>query len=128
MGDKNRRLRYDFRVTLPGVTEDILFEYDGIQHFDGSRSFGGEPEKAFRDWIFRVQRDLKKNHYALDHGKHLVRISYKYPLLQLKQLVCETLDKIIVHQKVSKKSYLGVSCPGVYSKQQADSMEYIKLK
>ena len=39
VSDKKRCLRYDFKVTLPGVTQDILFEYDGIQHFDAAQGF-----------------------------------------------------------------------------------------
>lgn len=67
-GCKNRKkLRYDFY--LPN--KNILIEYDGRQHFEPVKSFGG-------DIGFENQKinDKIKTEYAKDNGIKLLRIPY----------------------------------------------------
>lgn len=60
-----RRLRYDF------YTNEMLIEFDGIQHFESISFFGGE--KALREL---QERDLLKTRWAHENNIRLVRINH----------------------------------------------------
>ena len=61
-------LPFDFY--LPEL--NILIEYDGIQHFQPMKMFGGEEE------FNKVQiKDKIKSKFCVDYGIKLIRISYK---------------------------------------------------
>ena len=63
-----RQLRFDFYLPV----QDLLIEFDGIQHFKPVKAFGGE--KYLKD----VQiNDLIKNEYCFENNKYLLRICYK---------------------------------------------------
>jgi very-short-patch-repair endonuclease len=84
VGDKNRKLRYDFH--LPD--ENLLVEFDGIQHFEARSFFGGE--EAFA----RTQKsDKLKDKYALEQGIRLLRIRYD----RIKD-ISSILDDALGHQ------------------------------
>jgi hypothetical protein len=61
-------LEFDFFIPI----NNLIIEYDGIQHFKPIEFFGGE--KAFQD---RILKDQIKNEYCLDNDIKLIRISYK---------------------------------------------------
>lgn len=63
----NKPLSYDFY--LPEY--DILIEYQGIQHYQPVKSFGGE--KAFKNQ--KLRDELKKS-YAEDNGYLLLEVDY----------------------------------------------------
>ena len=62
-----KKLRYDFY--LPN--QNILIEYDGRQHFEPVKSFGGDI--GFKNQMIH---DKIKNDYALSNGFNLLRIPY----------------------------------------------------
>jgi hypothetical protein len=57
----------DFYIPKTG----IIFEYDGIQHFQLNEHFGGEEE-----FIKRIHSDKEKNSYCKNNDIKLVRIPY----------------------------------------------------
>lgn len=62
-----KRLRFDF--FLPNI--NVLIEYDGIQHFESVKQFGGDiafEEEKIKDGI--------KNKYCKDNNINLIRIKY----------------------------------------------------
>lgn len=67
-----RPLRFDFAVTDDCGNVMALIEYDGRQHFEPVKQFGGADE-------FKRQRksDELKEEYANNNGIRLIRISYK---------------------------------------------------
>ena len=61
-----KNARYDF--FLP--KDNIIIEYDGIQHFKQYEFFS----KTRSDFLKRQEKDRKKNSYALAHGYKMFRI------------------------------------------------------
>lgn len=61
------KLPFDFH--LPDF--DILIEYDGIQHFEPVKLFGGKKE-----FIKTKKKDKIKNEYCYNNNIHLIRIPY----------------------------------------------------
>ena len=53
------------------INEELLIEYDGIQHYEAVEIFGGIP--AFKK---RQKRDQIKNQYCKDNNIKLIRIPY----------------------------------------------------
>lgn len=66
---RNKRFIYDFYIP----SENIMIEYDGIQHFKPIKFFGGV--KAFKRGKYR---DLMKDLYCDYHNLNLIRIPYFY--------------------------------------------------
>jgi hypothetical protein len=64
------RLPFDFAVLEKGKIK-LLIEYDGEQHFEPVKFFGGE-----EDFTLRMKRDNIKNEYCLNNNIKLLRISY----------------------------------------------------
>ncbi len=62
------KLRFDFYL----IDYDILIEFDGKQHFEPIKEWGGE--KSFFE---TKKRDEIKNDYCLKNNKKLYRISYE---------------------------------------------------
>lgn len=65
----NHPLRFDFSIKTPN--NFILIEYDGIQHFEPVKHWGGE-EGLRRNQL----RDKMKNDYVREKGYKLIRIPY----------------------------------------------------
>ena len=65
----NHPLRFDFSIKTPN--NFILLEYDGIQHFEPVKHWGGE-EGLRRNQL----RDKMKNDYVREKGYKLIRIPY----------------------------------------------------
>lgn len=65
----NHPLRFDFSVKTPN--NFILIEYDGIQHFEPVKHWGGE-KGLKRNQL----RDKMKNDYVREKGYNLIRIPY----------------------------------------------------
>ena len=61
---------YRFDFYLP--KENILIEYDGIQHFETNEYFGGD-----EGFEIIKQSDNIKNQYCIDNNIDLIRINYK---------------------------------------------------
>lgn len=80
LGDTN--LRYDFYIKKL----NLIIEYDGRQHFESIKDFGG-----IEEFKLIQERDKIKNKYCKDNGIKLIRISYK----KLKQ-INEILNTIFV--------------------------------
>jgi len=83
-------LKYDFCVVIReeigclSFPNEYLIEYDGIQHFKPVKMFGGE--EAFK----LVQKyDTKKNSYAKDKEKPLLRVNKKS---NLEKEICSFLQ------------------------------------
>lgn len=67
-GCRNKKLlRFDFY--LPN--QNMLIEYDGKQHFEVIKNFGGES-----GFVCRKQNDKLKTEYARDNDIELLRIPY----------------------------------------------------
>lgn len=66
------RLSYDFYLPQ----QNILIEYDGIQHFEPT-DFGSGTAVALREFRLRKANDLLKTKYASDNNIRLIRIAYK---------------------------------------------------
>lgn len=62
-------LRYDMYIPQ----KNIIIEYDGIQHFEPVKMWGGE--KALKE---TQAHDKLKNQWAKEHGIQLVRFNYKH--------------------------------------------------
>lgn len=86
--------RFDFFIP----SFNIAIEYDGIQHFQESKFFGGEKEfKKLKD------RDFEKNKFCLENGIYLYRIPY-YDIENINQILFEifkgksstTIEKYLV--------------------------------
>ena len=77
-------LRFDFYLE----EENILVEYDGIQHYQPV-SFGGNAEVNFSETVIR---DKIKNEFCLNNNIKLVRFSYK-DFNNLEELVLKSCVK-----------------------------------
>ena len=65
-------LRFDFGILNADETLSCLIEYDGVQHFESRKQFGGE------DFLQEQQmKDEMKNEYVLANDINLLRINYK---------------------------------------------------
>ena len=65
-------LRYDFAVLDKDNEVSILLEYDGRQHYEPVKRFGGEEE-----FIRQKKSDRLKEDYAKENNLKLLRISHK---------------------------------------------------
>jgi len=74
-------LRFDFYI--PGL--NLLIEYDGQQHFDPIKYFGGE--KALK---ITQKRDKIKNKFAKENNISLLRIPY-YSFNEIDEIICENI-------------------------------------
>ncbi len=63
-------LRFDFKINVKG--KNMLIEFDGIQHFQPVKMFGGE-----KQFLLNKKRDKIKNEFCKKHKINLLRISYK---------------------------------------------------
>lgn len=81
--DKNNIKETRFPVKISGITfkpdfifeingKKIILEYDGIQHFEAVKFFGGE--NKFND---RYRCDRLKDKFCIENNVNLIRISYK---------------------------------------------------
>lgn len=64
----NRFIEYDFYIPIL----NICIEYDGIQHFEPVKFFGGENK-----FKYQVEMDKFKDKVCIDNGVGLIRIYYK---------------------------------------------------
>lgn len=80
-------LRFDFAVIIKGKVE-LVIEYDGIQHFNPIKQFGGK--KKFK---LRKIRDRKKSTYCYNKKIPLLRIPY-FKFDQLEELIENKLKKL----------------------------------
>jgi hypothetical protein len=71
VASSGRPLRMDFVVFEDDGTIAFAIEYDGEQHYNAVKHFGGQ-----RSLNHQHYNDLKKNQYCLDHSIPLVRIPY----------------------------------------------------
>lgn len=71
-------LYFDFYL----VKYNLLIEYDGEQHFKAIKFYGGE-----ENFKKRQLRDKTKNDYCIKNKINLLRISYKYPLNEVNDLI-----------------------------------------
>ena len=71
VGQRNRRLPYDFAILTPDNQVQRLIEFDGQQHNISVNYFGGD--KVLNR---RKELDKIKNNYAKEHHIPLIRISY----------------------------------------------------
>jgi len=85
-GRKNQWLPFDFYV--PEIK--LLIEYDGIQHFEPVKYYGGE-----KKLVDQRRRDTLKNEYAVSHNMSILRIPYTLSF----EHVSEELSKYIVQCK-----------------------------
>lgn len=70
-GKKGTFLRYDFAIVgATGVK--FLIEFDGAQHFHQTKPF----HKTLSDFKKCMERDRKKNNFAIAHRIPLYRIPY----------------------------------------------------
>lgn len=90
---KNTLLRFDFY--LPN--DNILIEYDGIQHYNPNFSFG----KTIEDWNYSKELDRLKNEYCEEHNIPLIRIPYW--VLSKGNLTLDYLLQRIEEQKGEKR-------------------------
>ena len=81
-----RRLSFDFY--LPEM--NILVEYDGIQHFEPVKQFGGK-----ESFDVNKIRDEIKNKYCEDNKIHLIRIKY---------IDFENIEQILIDNKIINPS------------------------
>lgn len=65
--DMSRKLRFDFLVRDQKKT--ILIEFDGDQHYSGSRF-----HRTRNEWLEAIERDELKNEYCRQKGLSLLRI------------------------------------------------------
>ena len=79
--------RFDFYIP----TEKYFIEFDGQQHFENIKFFGGE-----KDFNKRIERDKIKNQWCKDNNIPLIRIPYThYNNLCLEDLLLETSQFIV---------------------------------
>ena len=67
IGKKGRQLSYDFY--LP--SNNLLIEYQGIQHSEPVKYFGGEEQ-----FVIQQETDRRKREYAENNGYKLLEIWY----------------------------------------------------
>jgi len=82
-----RRLRFDFYV----FKERLMIEFDGDQHYGGSRF-----HRTREDWLDAVRRDEVKNDYCRREKLSLLRIPQVYARhpTKLRALVTGFLDRV----------------------------------
>lgn len=66
-----RHLRFDFAVFKPDRTLDFLIEFQGKQHYQSVKYFGGKRANQRQRY-----NDALKRKYCLKHGIRLVSIPY----------------------------------------------------
>lgn len=66
------KLRFDVYVYFGSSTLRFIIEFDGSQHFQPTKKFGGEAR-----YKTRVESDNIKNKYCIDNNIPILRISYK---------------------------------------------------
>lgn len=81
-------LPFDFAILKDGSLKGII-EFDGKQHFEAIKMFGGEEGLAITQ-----QNDYKKNQYCKDNKIPLRRISYKEEK-HLKDIILTFADEIL---------------------------------
>jgi len=92
--DMERRLRFDFYVRikpLEGKPKTLLIEFDGDQHYSGSRF-----HRTRTEWLEAIDRDELKNQYCREKGLSLLRVPQslcKHPR-RLTSLVVDFVDKV----------------------------------
>ena len=92
--DMERRLRFDFYVRVKpfeGRTKILLIEFDGDQHYSGSRF-----HRTRTEWLEAIDRDEIKNQYCREKGLSLLRVPQslcKHPR-RLVSLVVDFVDKV----------------------------------
>lgn len=79
-------LRFDFGILDECNSIKLLIEYDGVQHFEPRKQFGGE--KFLEE---QKMKDRMKNEYALANDITLLRINYKQ-----KDDIENILEKILI--------------------------------
>jgi hypothetical protein len=84
-------LSFDFAILDDSDNLLLLIEYDGIQHFESVKHFGGE--KALKQ---NKIRDEIKNTYCKDNNIHLVRIPY-WDFNNIENILKEKLSKVILN-------------------------------
>jgi hypothetical protein len=110
-----RVLPFDRCILIDGFP-DVLFEYDGIQHFETVEFYGGEDR-----FILRKKHDIIKNKYCVDNNKVLVRIDHTMDLnieAPIKQLMEDGIK-----MSMENKSGIIFSNPELYQECYGD--EYI---
>lgn len=68
LSDKKVLMEYDIGV----VSEKLLLEYDGVQHFEYPNFF----HRSRSEFNEQIKRDRLKEEIALDNGWNLLRIKY----------------------------------------------------
>tara|TARA_R110002073_G_scaffold455_2_gene3780 strand:- start:722 stop:2371 length:1650 start_codon:yes stop_codon:yes gene_type:complete len=71
----NLRNKYPLRIDIYLVSENLLIEIDGKQHFQPIEYFGGK-----ETFLNVVQRDFKKDVYALTFDMNFLRLPYSMSL------------------------------------------------
>ena len=66
-------LKFDFYLPI----QNLCIEYDGIQHFEPIKAFGGEEK-----FKLTQKRDKIKEQYCKDNNIHLIRIRYDEDIIQ----------------------------------------------
>lgn len=80
-------LKFDFKIRNRG--QEILIEFDGIQHFQPVEIFGGE-----ESFLLSKKRDNIKNKFCEDNKIKLVRISYKEEE-KIEEILSKEIKKLI---------------------------------
>ena len=65
-------LPFDFFI----LDKNMCIEYDGIQHYEPVKLFGG-----IKNYEYRKKLDEIKNEYCKNNNIHLIRISYKEDII-----------------------------------------------
>ena len=97
-----RELPFDNAILIPGNL-DILIEFDGVQHFESVKFFGGESK-----FKTRKKCDILKNKFCLENNKVLLRIAYTDINF------IETLIDTAIRRSKEKKSCILFSNPLLY--------------
>jgi very-short-patch-repair endonuclease len=85
--DMQRRLRFDFFL----VKHRLLIEFDGDQHYSGSKY-----HRTRAEWIEAIERDEIKNNYCIEKNLSLIRIPQVYSQHpgKLKTLILEFVSQV----------------------------------
>jgi hypothetical protein len=94
--DMGRRLRFDFYVRIKpftggGTDKILLIEFDGDQHYSGSRF-----HRTRTEWLDAIERDEIKNQYCREKGLSLLRVpqSLCKHLSKFTSLIVDFVDKV----------------------------------
>jgi very-short-patch-repair endonuclease len=81
------KLRFDFFLRNP----PLLIEFDGNQHYEGSRF-----HRTRTEWLESIERDEAKNRFCREKGISLLRIPQVYIRFpkKLKGLIADFIEKI----------------------------------